>query len=369
MIEYENLQKVNEKLFDRYSESFNRLVKSGWYVLGNQVSKFEDEFANFCGINHCVGVASGLDALVLSIDAFDFPKNSEIIVPANTYIASILAVVRNGFKPILVEPDIRTYNIDSSKIEEKITDKTKAILVVHLYGKSCEMDKIIQIANKYNLKIIEDCAQAHGAKFKGQIVGSFGIGCFSFYPTKNLGALGDAGAVTCKDEYYKNKIKSLRNYGSSEKYHNSDLGYNSRMDEIQARFLSIKLEILNDITSHKRELARLYLDNLESEFIKPDVNDNCFDVYHIFNIRHKKRDELRRYLIKNKINTEVHYPIPPHKQDAMKGIISGSYPISQEIHDTTLSLPISYCHTKKDIINVCKVINRWGVMTNMASSR
>ena len=360
MIEYENLQKVNEKLFDKYSESFNKFIKSGWYVLGNQVSKFEDEFANFCGTNHCVGVASGLDALILAIDAFDFPKNSEIIVPANTYIATILAIVRNGCKPILVEPDIRTYNIDSSKIEEKITDKTKAILVVHLYGKSCEMNKIAEIADKYNLKIIEDCAQAHGAKFKGQMVGSFGIGCFSFYPTKNLGALGDAGAIICKDEYFKNKIKSLRNYGSSEKYHNSELGYNSRLDEIQAGFLSIKLEILDDIISHKRELAKLYFDNLESEFIKPIISEDCFDVYHIFNIRHKKRDELRRYLIKNKINTEVHYPISPHKQEALKGIISGNYPISQEIHDTTLSLPISYFHTKKDIIDVCKVINRWG---------
>ena len=359
MIEYENLQKVNAKLFDKYSESFNKFIKSGWYVLGNQVSKFEDEFANFCGTNHCVGVASGLDALILAINAFDFPKNSEIIVPANTYIATILAIVRNGCKPILVEPDIKTYNIDSSKIEEKITDKTKAILVVHLYGKSCEMNKIAEIADKYNLKIIEDCAQAHGAKFKGQIVGSFGIGCFSFYPTKNLGALGDAGAVTCEDEHFKNKIKSLRNYGSSEKYHNSDLGYNSRLDEIQAGFLSIKLEILNDITSHKRELARLYFDNLGDGFIKPIVSEDCFDVYHIFNIRHKQRDELRRYLLQNKINTEVHYPIPPHKQKAMQGIISDNYPISQEIHDTTLSLPISYFHTKKDIINICKVINRW----------
>ena len=359
MIEYENLQKVNEKLFDKYSESFDRFLKSGWYVLGGQVSNFEDEFASFCGVSHCVGVASGLDALILAIDAFGFPKNSEIIVPANTYIATILAIVRNGFKPILVEPDIKTYNIDSSKIEEKITNKTKAILVVHLYGKSCEMDEITKISNRYSLEIIEDCAQAHGAKFKGQIVGSFGIGCFSFYPTKNLGALGDAGAVTCEDEYYKNKIKSLRNYGSSEKYHNSDLGYNSRLDEIQAGFLSIKLEILNDITSHKRELARLYFDNLGDGFIKPIVSEDCFDVYHIFNIRHKQRDELRRYLLQNKINTEVHYPIPPHKQKAMQGIISDNYPISQEIHDTTLSLPISYFHTKKDIINICKVINRW----------
>jgi len=360
MIEYENLQKVNEKLFDKYSQSFDKFIKSGWYVLGSQVSKFEGEFANFCNTNHCVGVASGLDALILAIDAFDFPKNSEIIVPSNTYIASILAIIRAGCKPILVEPNISTYNIDSSKIEEKITKKTKAILVVHLYGKPCEMDKITKISNKYNLKIIEDCAQAHGAKFKGKKIGSFGIGCFSFYPTKNLGALGDAGAITCKDESYMNKVKSLRNYGSTEKYHNSDFGYNSRLDEIQAGFLSIKLEILDDITSHKRELARIYFDNLGDEFIKPIVSEDYFDVYHIFNIRHKKRDELKKYLFKNKINTEVHYPIAPHKQEVMKGIISGNYPISQEIHDTTLSLPISYFHTQKDIIDICKIINRWG---------
>jgi dTDP-4-amino-4,6-dideoxygalactose transaminase len=360
MIEYENLRKVNDKLFDEFTENFANFIKSGWYVLGGQVNEFEDQFANFCGTNHCVGVASGLDALILAIDAFDFPKGSEIIVPANTYIATIIAIVRNGFKPILVEPDIRTYNIDSFKIEEKLTDKTVAILVVHLYGKPCEMDEITKIAKTNNLTIIEDCAQAHGAKFKGQMVGSFGVGCFSFYPTKNLGALGDAGAITCEDEHYMSRIKSLRNYGSSEKYDNSELGYNSRLDEIQAGFLSIKLKVLDNITSHKRELAKVYFDKLGDEFIKPIVSDDCFDVYHIFNIRHKKRDDLRLFLLANKINTEVHYPIPPHKQKAMKDVIIGSYPISQEIHDTTLSLPISYFHTKADIVNVCEVINRWG---------
>lgn len=236
MIEYENLKKVNEKLFDRYRESFDEFIKSGWYVLGKNVSKFEEEFANFCTTDYSVGVASGLDALILAIDAFDFPKNSEIIVPSNTYIATILAIVRNGFKPILVEPDIKTYNIDASKIEEKITEKTKAIIVVHLYGKTCEMDRVVDISKKYDLEIIEDCAQAHGAKFRGKKVGSFGVGCFSFYPTKNLGALGDGGAITCHDKTYFVKLKSLRNYGSSLKYYNDDLGYNSRLDEIQAGF-------------------------------------------------------------------------------------------------------------------------------------
>jgi len=360
MIEYENLKKVNEKLFDKYKDSFDNFIKSGWYVLGNQVNEFENKFANFCDIDYCVGVASGLDALILAIDAFDFPEGSEIIVPSNTYIATILAIVRNGFKPILVEPDIKTYNIDPNKIEEKITDKTKAILVVHLYGKTCEMDKITDISNKYDLEIIEDCAQAHGAKFKGKKVGSFGVGCFSFYPTKNLGALGDAGAITCDDEKYMQKIKSLRNYGSSKKYYNDDLGYNSRLDEIQAGFLSIKLEILDDITNHKRELAKIYIENLDDKFIKPVVDENYFDVYHIFNIRHEKRDELKEYLFKDGIKTEIHYPLAPHKQKVMKGIIEGEYLISEEIHNTTLSLPISYFHTKEDVLKVCEVMNGWG---------
>jgi dTDP-4-amino-4,6-dideoxygalactose transaminase len=357
IIEYENLRKVNEKLFNQYRDGFDNFIKSGWYVLGEGVSNFEREFASFCGVEQCVGVASGLDALILAIDAFDFPKGSEIIVPSNTYIATILAIVRNGFKPILVEPDIDTYNIDSSKIEKSITKYAKAILVVHLYGKACKMDSISNIAKKYDLKIIEDCAQAHGATFRDQKVGSFGVGCFSFYPTKNLGALGDAGAIVCKDRGYSDKIKSLRNYGSFKKYNNDDLGYNSRLDEIQARFLSIKLQILDDITEHKRELADIYLQNLDDRFIKPIVDNNYYDVYHIFNIRHKKRDILKEHLLSNGIKTEIHYPIAPHQQKAMRGIIKGEYPISEEIHSTTLSLPISYFHSKDNIYRVVEVMN------------
>ena len=359
MIEYENLRKVNEKLFSRYKNSFKEFLKTGSYILGVNTFNFETEFARFCNVNHCVGVASGLDALILAIDAFDFPKNSEIIVPSNTYIATILAIIRTGIKPILVEPDIRTYNIDPVKIEEKITKNTKAILVVHLYGKASEMDKISVLAKKYSLKIIEDCAQAHGAKFRNQKVGSFGIGCFSFYPTKNLGALGDGGAITCNSEGFKNKIKSLRNYGSVKKYYFDDLGYNSRLDEIQAGFLSIKLEILDDITNHKRELANLYLDNLDCRLIKPIVDENYFDVYHIFNVRHQKRNKLKEYLLDNSIKSEIHYPISPNKQYSMQKFILGEYPISEEIHKTTLSLPISYFHTKDDILEVIKIINRW----------
>ncbi|WP_158333602.1 DegT/DnrJ/EryC1/StrS family aminotransferase, partial [Campylobacter concisus] len=341
MIEYENLKLANEKLFNKYKESFNDFLNSGWFILGDQVKKFEERFASFCNVKHCIGVASGLDALILAIDACNFPKNSEIIVPSNTYIATILAIVRNGFKPILVEPDINTYNIDPNKIEEKITKNTRAIIVVHLYGKACNMDKICSIANKYDLKIIEDVAQAHGAKFKNKIVGSFGIGCFSFYPTKNLGALGDAGAITTDDENLAKIFRSLRNYGSAIKYYNDELGYNSRLDEIQAGFLSAKLEILDKITNHKRELAKIYIENLDDRFIKPVVDRDYFDVYHIFNVRHKNRDELKNYLLENEVKTEIHYPLPPHRQKSMQGIIEGQYPISEEIHNTTLSLPIS----------------------------
>jgi len=359
MIEYENLKKVNEKLFVKYQESFAKFLQSGWYILGNQVSQFESEFASFCNTKYCVGVASGLDALILAIDAYDFPKNSEIIVPSNTYIATILAIIRNGMQPVLIEPDINTYNIDVTKIEEKITTKTKAVLTVHLYGKACEMDKVVEIAHKYDLKIIEDCAQAHGAMYKGQKVGSFGVGCFSFYPTKNLGALGDGGAITCNDENYMQRLRALRNYGSHKKYYNDYIGYNSRLDEIQAGFLSIKLNILDDITRHKRSLAKIYEENLSSEFTKPFIDDSYFDVYHIYNIRHKKRDELKEYLLQKDIKTEIHYPVAPHLQEAYKDKLIGDYPISEEIHNTTLSLPISYFHTQEDVMQVCETMNGW----------
>ena len=358
MIQYENLQKVNEKLFDKYKLSFDELLKSGWYILGNNVSKFEKEFAKYCGVNSCVGVASGLDALIIAIDAFNFPKNSEIIVPANTYIATILAVIRNNLKPVFVEPNIYSYNIDPNKIEEKITPQTKAILVVHLYGKACDMDPIIDLSNKHNLKIIEDCAQAHGAEYKGQKVGSFGVGCFSFYPTKNLGALGDGGAITSNNQEYAKKLRSLRNYGSEKKYYNDYIGYNSRLDEIQAGFLSVKLDILDSINKHKRELAKLYLDYLDDRYIKPVVDESYFDVYHIFNIRHKERDKLKEELLNNGVETEIHYPVAPHKQKAMQGIIESNYSISEEIHNTTLSLPISFFHSNEDIMNVIELMNR-----------
>lgn len=361
IIEYESLKLLNKEFFEEYQESFKRTLESGLYILGNNLKIFEEEFALYNDYSkYCAGLASGLDALVLALRAFNFPEYSEVIVPSNTYIATILSISQNGFKPVLVEPDIRTYNIDPSKIEEKITAKTKAIMVVHLYGKVCDMNPILELAKKYNLKVIEDCAQAHGAKYKGKKAGTFGeFGAFSFYPTKNLGALGDAGALISKTEDLDKKIKMLRNYGSEKKYYNEVIGYNSRLDEIQAGFLSVKLKALDKINEHKRKLAKLYLEGLSDKFIKPVVSEDYYDVYHIFNVRHKRRDELKGYLLNNGIKTEIHYPISPNKQKAMEGVIDGNFPISEEIHRTTLSLPISYFHAEEDIKRVIEIMNRF----------
>ncbi|MEO5911179.1 MAG: DegT/DnrJ/EryC1/StrS family aminotransferase [Pelobium sp.] len=361
MIEYENLGKLNESFFQDYEEAFKNMLQSGWYVLGKQVAQFENNYAAFCGASYGVGVANGLDALVLSLRAFNFPHGSEVIVPSNTYIATILAIAQNGLKPVLVEPDLDTYNIDANKIEEKITKNTKAIMVVHLYGKVCDMEQILKISTKYNLKVIEDCAQAHGAKFKETVAGNFGdFGAHSFYPTKNLGALGDAGAITTNNKTLADIVSTLRNYGSKTKYYNELVGYNSRLDEIQATFLSVKLKRLYEITTHKRKLAAIYQENLKSDFIKPLVHQDFYDVFHIYNIRHPKRDELKEYLLLNEIKTEIHYPVAPNKQKAMKGIIDDQdTPIANEIHQTTLSLPISFCHSEGDVVRVIEVMNRF----------
>ena len=361
MIEYENLRDFNELFFDDFIHNFGNVLNSGWFILGSFVKNFEKDFAAFNQNKFCVGVASGLDALTISLKAFDFERESEVIVPSNTYIATILSILHCGLKPILVEPDIRTYNIDPDKIEEKISARTKAVMIVHLYGKSCNMDPITNICKNHNLKLIEDCAQSHGAKYKGKNTGSFGdFGAFSFYPTKNLGALGDAGGVTTNDEKLAEKIIKLRNYGSGKKYYNELVGFNSRLDEIQAAFLSIKLKKLKVINSHKHELARLYHENLKEDFIKPVVHPDYFDVHHIYNVRHPERDKLREYLLKNEIKTEIHYPVPPHKQKAMQGILEEKYlPISEEIHETTLSLPCSFAHSRDQIMKVIEVINKF----------
>jgi dTDP-4-amino-4,6-dideoxygalactose transaminase len=361
MIEYENLKKVNTPFIKEYKESLDKILESGWYILGNEVLNFEKQFAEYCGVRSCIGVGSGLDALTLSIRGLDIPKGSEIIVPSNTYIASVLAIVNAGCVPVLVEPDIKTYNLDPAKIEEKITSKTKAVIAVHLYGKCCTMDSIITLCRKHDLKLIEDSAQAHGATYKGGKAGSFGdAAAFSFYPSKNLGALGDGGAITINNEGVEKKIKKLRNYGSGIKYYNDLIGYNSRLDEIQAAFLSVKLKKLDEINLHKRRLAKIYFENLKNEFVLPMVEKEYVDVYHIFTIRHSERDKIKEYLLKNEIKTEIHYPVPPHKQVAYKDFFhSEEYPVAEEIHATTLSLPISYSHNDDDILKVVEVLNKY----------
>jgi dTDP-4-amino-4,6-dideoxygalactose transaminase len=359
MIEYENLGKVNRKFFAEYKSAFAKTLTSGWYILGEQVRAFEEEFARYVGVKHCVGVASGLDALMLSLVAFKFERGDEVIVPSNTYIATILSIIHSGLTPVLVEPDIRTYNIDPTKIEAHITNRTRALMIVHLYGKSCDMEGIMRIKNKYNLKLIEDCAQSHGAAFNNKLTGTFGeFGAFSFYPTKNLGALGDAGAIVTDDDELAITIRRLRNYGSDIKYHNELVGYNSRLDEVQAAFLRVKLRHLDEINAHKRNLASMYFNGINKSFTLPVIERGYYDVFHIFNIRCDRRDELKRYLLKKHIRTDIHYPIAPHHQNAMKNTLPETgFPLSEEIHRTTLSLPISFCHSEREIEKVIHSIN------------
>ncbi|MDT3404214.1 DegT/DnrJ/EryC1/StrS family aminotransferase [Mucilaginibacter terrae] len=359
MIAYENLLELNKPFTARFKQQFDEFLASGWYILGNSVKKFEQEYAAWNNSTYCIGVANGLDALTLALKAYNFEPGSEVIVPSNTYIATILAILNNNLTPVLVEPDIRTYNIDPKLIEQAITPRTRAIMAVHLYGKCCAMEAILTIKNKHNLVLVEDCAQAHGATLNGQKTGTFGeFGAFSFYPTKNLGALGDAGAVNTNDERLAGIIMQLRNYGSDKKYYNERIGTNSRLDELQAAFLSVKLEALDDINNHKRKLANLYLQHLKSDFILPVVEDGYEDVYHIFNVRHERRDDLKAYLLEKCIGTEIHYPVPPHEQKAMQEVLKGqNFPIAKEIHQTTLSLPCSYWHTEEQIEQVVEAMN------------
>lgn len=361
MIEYENLRRLNSPFVEEYQKKFNDVINRGWYILGDQVKEFEQEFAAYCGASHCAGVANGLDALIIALKVLNLPPGKEVLVPSNTYIATILSIMQCGLTPVLVEPDIKTYNIDPKKVEEAITPNSVAIMVVHLYGKCCEMDKIKELATRHNLKIIEDCAQAHGARYKNNMAGTLGdVGAFSFYPTKNLGALGDGGCILSNDESFIKTVRMYRNYGSNKKYFNEIIGLNSRLDELQAAFLRVKLKHLNSIIEHKRKLAAIYLQALKEDFVKPYVQTDYFDVYHIFNIRHPKRDSLKEYLQKNEISTEIHYPVPPHQQKCMEAILNRrSYPISEEIHQTTLSLPISYFHTEENILRVVDILNKF----------
>ena len=360
MIEYEHLGAVNERYREELEKAFRRVLESGWFILGKEVSSFETEFAAATGTEHCIGVANGLDALTLSIRALCLPENSEILVASNTYIATILAVLEAGHTPVLVEPDLETYNIDPDRLAEQVTPRTRAICLTHLYGKPCRMDAIGAFAEERGLRLVEDCAQAHAADFDGRCVGTFGdAGCFSFYPTKNLGALGDAGAITTNDATLADRLRKLRNYGSRIKYHNELAGVNSRLDEMQAAFLRVKLPLLRDVTAHKRRLAALYARHLPSSIVKPVVRQDEGDVFHIYAARHARRDDLRAFLLTHGVKTEVHYPLAPHRQPALRGIVQGSYPIADAIHATEISLPISAATREDDVLQVCSLIDQF----------
>ena len=363
MIPFLDLKAINAQYSDELKEATARVIDSGWYIQGDECNTFEKEFANYCRTKYCVGVANGLDALILIIRAYIemgvMQEGDEIIVPANTYIASILAISENGLIPVLVEPEITTYNIDATFIEEKITTKTKAIMVVHLYGQVVVMDEINVIAKKYNLKVIEDSAQAHGAIYNGKRTGNLGDASgFSFYPGKNLGALGDGGAVTTNDEELANIIRALGNYGSHKKYENLYIGTNSRLDEIQAAMLRVKLRYLDDEIEKRKEVANYYLNNIKNEnLILPQVRNKDSHVWHLFVIRTKKREELQKYLLDNGIQTLIHYPLSPHKQEAYQEWETFSFPITEKIHNEVLSLPISPVLSISDIDIIVDTLN------------
>ena len=361
MIEFLNLGKINNRYRSEINERIANVLDCGWYLQGKQNEVFCNNFAQYCGTKFCVGVANGLDALTLIIKAYGFGKGDEIIVPSNTYIATILAISQNGCTPVLVEPDLSTYNIDTNKIEEAITDNTKAIMVVHLYGLACDMDKVNQIAKKYNLKVFEDCAQAHGAIYQNKRVGNLSdAAAFSFYPGKNLGAFGDAGAVVTNNEGVYSKIKAIANYGSHKKYHNLYKGVNSRLDEIHAAVLDVKLKHLDDDNNKRRFVANYYMQNIKNPLVTlPSTYDDNSHVWHCFVVRVNEREKFQQYLMDNGIQTLIHYPIPPHKQPAYKEWNDLTYPISEEIHRTIISLPISPIMTAEEMNKVVKVINAY----------
>ncbi|RAI14253.1 MAG: aminotransferase [Candidatus Melainabacteria bacterium] len=361
MIKFLDLKKINNRYREEIDSRIKNILDKGWYLQGEENENFTKNFANFCGTKFALGVANGLDALNLIIKAYGFGNGDEIIVPANTYIATILAISANGCIPILVEPDIKTYNINPDSIEEKITSKTKAIMVVHLYGQAVQMEKIWKIAKKYNLKIIEDSAQAHGAIYQENRTGNLGDASgFSFYPGKNLGCIGDGGAVTTNDEELFNKIKAIANYGSDRKYHHIYKGVNSRLDEIQAAVLDVKLKHLDSDNNKRREISKYYRENIKnSKLILPETYDEKSHVWHIFAVRTQNRDEFQKYLTEKGIQTIIHYPTPPHKQGAYKEWNNLSFPITEEIHNTILSLPISPVMTDSEIEKVVEVVNEY----------
>ncbi|ATW24492.1 DegT/DnrJ/EryC1/StrS family aminotransferase [Candidatus Formimonas warabiya] len=361
-INFNQLDRGYFKYQNEYDLAVLQTLKSGWYILGKNVERFESEFADFIGTKFCVGLNSGLDALILAFRALGVGIGDEVIVPANTYIASVLGITENGATPVFVEPD-HYFNLDDNRIEEKITKNTKAILVVHLYGQAANMKRIKEIANRNKLYLIEDCAQSHGAKFENRTTGAWGdIGCFSFYPTKNIGAFGDSGAIVTDNPLIYEKIKMLRNYGSKIKYHNEILGVNSRLDEIQAAILSVKLSHYNQLQKEREKISRRYLDEIKNEFIKlPKIRENAGHVWHLFVIRTDDRKKLQKYLTDHEIGTQIHYPIPPHLSKAYDflGHKQGNLTITENYADTVISLPLYEGMTEAEVSYVINIINEY----------
>lgn len=359
MIKFLDLQQLNQPFEAQFLSKTKEFLDTGWYILGNEVQQFEKSFASYSNAKYCIGVGNGLDALILilkaNIQLGNLQKGDEVIVPANTYIATVLAILQADLVPVFVEPDIETYNINPNLIAEKITSKTKAILLVHLYGQLVKMEEITAISEKYNLLIIEDAAQAHGLSFVGKYTRAF-----SFYPGKNLGALGDGGAITTDDERLAELLYSLRNYGSDKKYHNDYVGINSRLDELQAAFLSIKLPYLDAENIARQKIAKRYLTEINnSKIVVPICEKMDNHVFHLFVIRTENRDELKEYLLKNGIETIIHYPIPPHKQKALQDFNTINLPITEKIHREVLSLPISSVLLHDEVSHIIATLNNY----------
>lgn len=365
-----HMEKIMPNRLDRgfymYQEEFEakalEVLRSGWYVLGKEVESFEREFADYLGAKYCVGLASGLDALWIAFRILGIGQGDEVIVQGNTYIASVMGITINGATPVFVEPD-EYFNIDAAKIEEKITDKTKAILVVHLYGQASNMKPIVDMCKKHNLRLVEDCAQSHGAKYNNQMTGTFGdIGCFSFYPSKNLGAFGDAGAIVTNNEKLASDARVFRNYGSEKRYYNRVVGTNSRLDEMQAGLLRVRLKHIKSLEEEKRNISEKYLEQLDSSLIElPRIREGATHIWHQFVIRTKRRQELIDYLNSRNIGTIIHYPIPPHLSEAYQylHIPKGSLPITEEYADSVLSIPLYNGMTGEEQDYVIDAINSW----------
>ena len=362
-VPFVSFKPMEKELNQGLRDAFDRVFLRSWYVEGEEDQRFEQAFADYCGTEYCVGVGNGLDALMLSLKALEIGPGDEVIVPSNTYIATALAVTYVGAKPVFVEPDISTFNINPIRIEEAVTEKTKAIIPVHLYGQACEMNPILKTARRHHLYVVEDCAQAHGATYKGKKVGTFGdLAGFSFYPGKNLGALGDAGAVVTNNRVLAEKVRALGNYGSDFKYHHIYKGNNSRLDELQAAFLAAKLPQLERMNTERRRIAGRYLAEIRNpNIVLPTVRDDCVPVWHIFGIRCKERDILEKYLNNRGIGTNKHYPIPIHLQECYRelGFQRGDYPVAEEISATELSLPMYYGMTEEQIDCVINAVNEF----------